>query len=138
MDFCRTKPPKLLVKPPAGSPQCGRGAPVFAPINGLLDLPADDGHEQLIFSSACRYFAREAADVAAVLPVLAAVRADAELAVAVEAVEGVGGRPGQARAEGRIARAPGLPAVGGDERALLGRHGPVVGVVRVDDDVDRQ
>src|SRR6478735_3928339 len=101
------------------SAQGGRRGPRLTAIRGLLDLPADDRREQLVFSSRSCNFAREAADVAAILPALAAVRAHAELAVAVQAVQRVRLRPGQPSAERGVAGAPGLAAVGGDERALL-------------------
>ena len=85
-----------------------------------------------------RHFARQATDLAAVLEAASAVLADTNQPVAIDAVKRVFARPDQPRPERRVARAPGLPAVGRDERALLGRDRPVIRVAGVDDDVDRR
>src|SRR4051794_25363515 len=116
----------------AVSVQSGRCDPFPAAVRRAPNLASDDSHQQLIFLST-RYHARDPAHIAAVLPAPAAVGRRAYLPVAINAVERI--RPREAGAECRVARAPGVAAVGGDERALLGGHRPVLLVLRVHDDV---
>src|SRR5262245_28660456 len=65
------------------------------------DLPAHDGREDLA-AAPDRDLGRKAADLAPVLPLAPAVRADPDLPVAVDAVQRVLARPGQPRAERRV------------------------------------
>src|SRR3954452_21069880 len=118
------------------SVQSGDGRPGSPAVPGAAELASDNGGEHLVLT-ADRELAREPAHLTALVPAAPAVGAHADLAVAVDAVERVLARPDQARAERRVARAPGSTGVGGYERALLGRHRPLLGVTRVDDHVDR-